>query len=141
MEAKESLSKYNRINLIFPSHNYYPIEIVQGFRSFCQDYAFEYAVLDSSTDINMIQGDVFITVMEDDLIKLLDQILTKKLQIGVDVGLISYNETPIKRLIGQGISTISTDFKQLGISAAELVMSGDKVHIENPFYFTHRPSI
>jgi DNA-binding LacI/PurR family transcriptional regulator len=79
--------------------------------------------------------------MEDDLIIILDQILAQKLQIGVDIGLISYNETPIKRLIGQGISTISTDFKQLGISAAELVMSGDKVQIENPFYFTNRPSI
>jgi DNA-binding LacI/PurR family transcriptional regulator len=71
----------------------------------------------------------------------LDQILAQKLRIGVDLGLISYNETPIKRFIGQGIATISTDFKQLGISAAELVMSGDKVQIENPFYFTHRPSI
>jgi DNA-binding LacI/PurR family transcriptional regulator len=98
-------------------------------------------VLDSSANVNLLNGDVFITVMEDDLIIILDQILAQKLQIGVDIGLISYNETPIKRLIGQGISTISTDFKQLGISAAELVMSGDKVQIENPFYFTNRPSI
>jgi hypothetical protein len=140
-EAKESLAKYNRINLIFPSHSFYPIEIVQGFKSFCQDFAFDYAVLDSSDNVNLKQGDVYITVMEDDLIILLDQILAKKLQIGVDIGLISYNETPIKRLIGQGISTMSTDFEQLGISAAELVMSGEKVQIENPFYFTHRPSI
>jgi DNA-binding LacI/PurR family transcriptional regulator len=141
MEAKESLAKYNRINLIFPYHHNNNIEIVQGFKSFCQDFAFDYAVLDSSANVNLLNGDVFITVMEDDLIIILDQILAQKLQIGVDIGLISYNETPIKRLIGQGISTISTDFKQLGISAAELVMSGDKVQIENPFYFTHRPSI
>ena len=141
MEAKESLAKYNRINLIFPSHNYSSFDIVHGFKSFCQDFAFDYAVLDSPTNVNLLHGDVFITVMEDDLIILLDQILAQKLRIGVDLGLISYNETPIKRFIGQGIATISTDFKQLGISAAELVMSGDKVQIENPFYFTHRPSI
>jgi DNA-binding LacI/PurR family transcriptional regulator len=141
MEAKESLAKYNRINLIFPYHSNNNIEIVQGFKSFCQDFAFDYAVLDSSANANLLNGDVFITVMEDDLIFLLDQILAQKLQIGVDIGLISYNETPIKRLIGHGIATISTDFKQLGISAAELVMSGDKVQIENPFYFTYRPSI
>jgi DNA-binding LacI/PurR family transcriptional regulator len=140
-EAKESLAKYNRINLIFPAHSYYPIEIVDGFKSFCQDFAFDYAILDSPKNIHLLHGDVFIIVNEDDLIVLMDQIFEKKLQIGIDVGLISYNETPIKRLIGQGISTISTDFKQLGITAAELVMSGDKVQIENPFYFTHRPSI
>jgi hypothetical protein len=80
-EAKESLAKYNRINLIFPSHSFYPIEIVQGFKSFCQDFAFDYAVLDSSDNVNLKQGDVYITVMEDDLIILLDQILAKKLQI------------------------------------------------------------
>lgn len=140
-EAKESLAKYHRINLIFPAYSYHPIEIVQGFKSFCQDFAFDYSVLDSSINISFKQGDVFITVMEDDLIVLMDQILVQKLQIGVDIGLISYNETPIKRLIGQGISTISTDFKQLGISAAELIKSGEKIHIENPFYFTQRQSI
>lgn len=140
-QVNESLTKYNRLKLIFPSHSYYPKEIVQGFEHFCQDYAFDYQILDDSKNISIQKGDLYITVMEDDLIHVLDQILFKKLELGTDIGLISYNETPIKRLIGQGITTMSTDFKQLGISAAELVKSGAKDLIENPFYLTQRPSL
>lgn len=141
VEAKDSLTKYTRIKLIFSAHSFYPIEIVQGFERFCQDFAFDFDVLDSSLNLHLSKGDLFITVMEDDLIFLLDQVHFKEFEIGKDIGIISYNETPIKRLIGNGIATISTDFRQLGISAAELVKTGSKIHIENPFYFTHRSSI
>ena len=114
---------------------------MQGFEHFCQDYAFDYQILDDSNNIAIQKGDLYITVMEDDLIHVMDQILVNKFQLGKDIGLISYNETPIKRLIGQGITTMSTDFKQLGITAAELVKSGAKDLIENPFYLTQRPSL
>jgi hypothetical protein len=140
-KVNESLAKYSRLNLIFPSHSYYPKEIIRGFEHFCQDFAFEYQILADSNKLNIQKGDLFISVMEDDLIHILDQILVNKLKLGKDIGLISYNETPIKRLIGQGIATMSTDFKQLGISAAELVKSGAKDLIENPFYLTQRPSL
>jgi DNA-binding LacI/PurR family transcriptional regulator len=57
------------------------------------------------------------------------------------VGLISYNETPIKRLLFDGISTISTDFVKMGASAADLVKSNARNKIENPFSFIQRASL
>jgi DNA-binding LacI/PurR family transcriptional regulator len=79
--------------------------------------------------------------MEDDLIAILDQIKEKGLTLGQDVGLISYNETPIKRLLFEGISTISTDFVKMGEMAADLVKSNARKKIENPFSFIHRSSL
>jgi DNA-binding LacI/PurR family transcriptional regulator len=79
--------------------------------------------------------------MEDDLIAILDQIKEKGLTLGQDVGLISYNETPIKRLLFEGISTISTDFVKMGEIAADLVKSNARKKIENPFSFIHRSSL
>jgi DNA-binding LacI/PurR family transcriptional regulator len=62
-------------------------------------------------------------------------------QLGKDIGLISYNETPIKRLLFEGISTISTDFVKMGQLAAELVKTNARTKIENPFSFILRASL
>jgi len=64
-----------------------------------------------------------------------------KLKIGKDIGVISYNETVMKKIILNGITTISTDFYEMGVQAAQLVLTGDKKHIEVPFKLTLRASL
>ena len=87
------------------------------------------------------KGELFINVMEDDLVYLLEKIITLDLKLGRDVGLISYNETPLKKLLLNGITTISTDFNMMGKMAAENVLSNSLEHHEVPFNITLRPSI
>ena len=140
-QAKESLATYQQIRLVFPTQSYYPKEIVQGFINFCRDYAFEYEVLESLSDVSLGSGQVYITVMEDDLLILLERVRNESLQLGKEIGIISYNETPIKRLLFDGISTISTDFETLGRKAAELVLSNERAKWQNPFVFISRASL
>jgi DNA-binding transcriptional regulator YhcF (GntR family) len=122
-EAKDRLVNYSSLRLIFPASSYYPKEIVQGFIHFCSDFVFDFQVVESVADLNVEKGQAYITVMEDDLISLLDRIRVQGLRLGKDIGILSYNETPIKRLLFDGISTISTDFEALGRKAAELVLT------------------
>ena len=140
-QAKESLTAYQQIRLVFPTQSYYPKEIVQGFINFCRDYAFEYEVVESLSDVSLGSGQVYITVMEDDLLILLERIRNESFQLGEEIGIISYNETPIKRLLFDGISTISTDFETLGRKAAELVLSNERAKWQNPFVFISRASL
>jgi hypothetical protein len=140
-EAKDRLVNYSSLRLIFPASSYYPNEIVQGFIHFCSDFAFDYQVVESLTDINVEKGQAYITVMEDDLISLLDRIRVQGLRLGKDIGILSYNETPIKRLLFDGISTISTDFEALGRKAAELVLTNERNTYENPFVYIPRSSL
>jgi DNA-binding transcriptional regulator YhcF (GntR family) len=138
VQAKDALAKYQSVQLIFPQSSYYPKEIMDGFERFSRDFAFDFSVTEL---VEPQEGVAYITVMEDDLIGILDQIKEKGLQLGQDVGLISYNETPIKRLLFEGISTISTDFVQMGEIAADLVKSNARTKIENLFSFIHRASL
>jgi DNA-binding transcriptional regulator YhcF (GntR family) len=138
VQAKDALAKYQGLQLVFPESSYYPKGIIKGFEHFCRDFAFDFAV---SEQANPEKGTAYITVMEDDLIAILDQIKEQGLQLGKDVGLISYNETPIKRLLFDGISTISTDFVKMGALAADLVKSNARDKIENPFSFVQRSSL
>jgi DNA-binding LacI/PurR family transcriptional regulator len=79
--------------------------------------------------------------MEDDLVRLIERIIYLKLEVGKDIGVISYNETPIKKIILDGISTISTDFKYMGTKAADLINSSSSTHVEVPFNYIKRCSI
>jgi DNA-binding transcriptional regulator YhcF (GntR family) len=139
--AREELSQYHTLKIIFPKQSYYPREIIQGFELFCRQYAFNhYVVSDISTEpIN--KGEVFINLMEDDLVMLLERVISLKLKIGKDVGVISYNETPLKKILLNGINTISTDFKNMGTVAANLVMENSNQHIEIPFHYIKRSSL
>ncbi|MFC0182289.1 hypothetical protein ACFFJX_06830 [Pseudarcicella hirudinis] len=88
-----------------------------------------------------MKGEAYVNLMEDDLVTLIDKIMGKQMILGQDVGIISYNETPLKRLILNGLTTISTDFKAMGKSTAELVLNNSKRHVENPFYLKLRSSL
>jgi DNA-binding LacI/PurR family transcriptional regulator len=64
-----------------------------------------------------------------------------KLAVGEEIGIISYNETPIKKIILNGITTISTDFAEMGRMAAQLILKGSKEHVAVPFCLTLRSSL
>ena len=79
--------------------------------------------------------------MEDDLVILIEKILSQGLKVGHDVGVISYNETPLKKIILDGITTISTDFQMMGEKTAELILKNSLEHVEARFYLTLRNSL
>ena len=133
LKAGEQLKKYNTLKIIFPVNSYYPQEIVDGFCRFCQDYAFIYKVISNILNEEIKAGEVYISVMEDDLVKLIERTLELGIEVGKEVGIISYNETPMKKIILNGITTISTDFREMGRMAAQLILNGSRKHIEVPF--------
>ncbi|MEO5889585.1 MAG: GntR family transcriptional regulator [Ferruginibacter sp.] len=141
VEATEHFSKYHTLKIVFPSYSYYPAEILRGFKSYCQDYAFSYKVVDNIMEEPVQCGEVYINVMEDELVLVLEKLVSSGLVIGKEVGVISYNETPVKKFILNGITTISTNFHQMGVTAAEMILSGSKGHREIPFRLTLRPSL
>lgn len=135
------LSKYHTLKIIFPEHSYFSKEILTGFLNFCRQYAFEYEVIHSLEREHIKAGTVYINLTETDLVELIEQLIASKFKVGVDIGVISYNETPIKKIILDGITTISTDFKLMGEKAAELVLSNSTEHVVIPFKVIDRNSL
>jgi len=140
-EALPLLCKYNTINIILPEQNFYHIGITSGLCRFCVEYAFTYNFIHNIQNEFIKKGEVYIHLMEDDLVYLIEKIFDQNLKLGNEVGVISYNETPIKKIIMNGITTISTDFKMMGEKAAELILNKSTEHIEAQFYLTVRNSL
>lgn len=140
-QALPQLEKYETIKIIFPEQTYMPQEILKGFYRFCNEYAFGYQVVHDIEVEEIKEGEVFINLMENDLVILIERILSLKLKVGKDVGVISYNETPLKKIILDGITTISSDFQMMGEKTAQLILARSTQHIEIPFYLTMRSSL
>jgi hypothetical protein len=140
-QALPHLAKYHTIKIIFPENSYYPEEIVNGFISFCHEYTFNYKVVHDISDEPIGHGEVFINLMDNDLVVLIERIIESGLKVGKDVGVISYNETPLKKIILNGITTISTDFEAMGEETAKIIQENNLRHVEVPFYLTLRSSL
>ncbi|MBY0433224.1 MAG: GntR family transcriptional regulator [Cyclobacteriaceae bacterium] len=140
-EALEPLRKYKTLKIVFPDYTYHPKEILKGFHRFCHQYAFSSKVVNSIEDEPITAGEVYINLMEKDLVILIEKILSQKLKVGKDVGVISYNEIPLKKIILNGITTISTDFYWMGERAAKIVLENTPQQVEVPFRLTLRASL
>ena len=66
------------------------------------------------------------------------KIREQNLEVGKDVFVISYNEFDLNEVVLNGLTTISTDFKQMGRIAAQMILSrtASKVHCD--FTMTRR---
>lgn len=135
------LSQYELIKLIFPDHSDYPKAIIKGFYKFCNQYALEHILVGDLSKEPLKAGECYINLAESDLELLLEKSIKTGLKIGEDIGIISYNETALKKFILDGIATISTDFELMGKSAAQLIKNNEKKQVEVPFYANIRPSV
>jgi DNA-binding transcriptional regulator YhcF (GntR family) len=140
-QATTHLAKYHTIKLIFPEYTYYPEEIVKGFIAFCQQYAFNYKIVHDIKEEPINEGEVFINLMDNDLVVLIERIIELNFEVGKDVGVISYNETALKKIILKGITTISTDFEAMGIETARIIQTNSLRHVAIPFSLTMRASL
>lgn len=141
VQALDRLKKYDSITILFPEYTYHPKEILKGFTHFCQDYAFNYVICSNPAELEIRTGSVYISLMETDLVDLIQAILKSGKKVGKDVGVISYNETPLKQIILDGITTISSDFQLMGEKAAELITNNIREQVAVPFYLTLRDSL
>ena len=141
-EGVKLLRKYTKLILIYPRKTLYPypIDILNGFQKFCSEFDFSFEVLDEIyPDMELRARDAYIIIEEMDLVNLVKQIRDSKLIMGKDVGIISYNDTPLKDLLG--ITVISTDFKVMGETAAYMILKKKKENVKNVFRFINRNSV
>jgi DNA-binding LacI/PurR family transcriptional regulator len=141
-EGLEKIQNYKNLILAYPEKTLYPYprRILHGFKKFCIEHALEFEIIEEVVeDMILEKGDLFITIEESDLVSIVKQIRESNLDIGKDIGVISYNDTPLKELLG--ITVVSTDFKVMGETTGEMIMNHKTGKIKNPFRFIDRHSL
>jgi len=135
------IRKYDQFVYLYPSFTYHPKVSIQYFEKFCSDFKINYRTLHDFKKFDLQKGELYLLVSDRTLAKFLDQCHQKDLVPGQDVGVISYNETPMKKYVKEGITVISTDFELMGKKIAEFVITGEKTNLVIPSKLTVRKSI
>lgn len=134
--------KYNKLILVFRNQITDPPDgLIRGFIRFCKLNQFDSVVIRTSLSKRKIEkGEGYIVIDDEDLVYLVEYARSSGMEIGSDLGIVSYNETPLKKIAANGISVLSTDFNEMGNQMAEMVLNNDKGIKYNTFRFIDRKS-
>ncbi len=135
------LRKYTELVCVYPQYTFHPIESVENVSRFCDDNNLKFSIIYNIEELDIQIGKVYMVFEDIDLAAILEQANSKKFRLRDDFGILSYNDTPMKKFISDGISVISTDFKLMGQKAAEFAMSNSKLNFQVPTELIIRESL
>lgn len=128
--GNDLLANYQELVLVFPEGKE-PQERADGFVNFCKEFDFKHKIIPSLNGQEAKRGEAYFVMNDRHLVSIIKQAEKNKLQIGSDLGVVSFNDTMLKEVVAGGITTISTDFAQMGQKMAQMVMARSKNVIEN----------
>ncbi len=127
-EGINRLKKYKELILVYSEKNTpHPVEIVAAVKNFCKKNQIQFKNRFVFNVSEIQKGQAYFVIRDTDLVKVIKTCRSKQFELGKDVGVLSYNDTPMKQIVGGGISVISTDFELMGRKAAEFVKNKQKI--------------
>jgi DNA-binding LacI/PurR family transcriptional regulator len=118
-----------------------PAERVKGFERFCNENGFNYQVVKSVEGLRPELYEAYFLISDNDLVKMVKIAKDYKYKLGKKFGIVSFNNTVLKEVVAGGITTISTDFVEMGKTLATLVLNKKTGHFRNPSKLIIRNSL
>lgn len=137
--AADMFAKYKEIVLIFPEHSNHPTEVIEGITLFCNERQMGFSIATNISAMLPKKGIVYVILTESDLAQTVQLIRQSAYKLGEDVGIISFNETIFKELLD--ITVVTTDFRRMGQSLAEMILQNHDTVVDNPFHMIVRSSL
>lgn len=134
-------SKYSKIVFVYPNTSEHPQSCMPYFKKFCIDNNFEYQIIDELKDEDIQVNVAYLIVRHSDLVELVKNSRSKGYVLGKEIGAVVFNDEPIFEILDNGITAISTDFKQMGVLASEFVQTRKKIQTYVPTQLIIRGSL
>lgn len=128
------LRKYRTLRYVSLSVSLYGNLVAETIRKFAAEHSLCVEILKEVPEA-ICEKDLFFVSgsrLDRRLSELLRKMTTSGLEIGKDVGLICYNDFPLNEFILGGLTTLSTDFFQMGRTAAQMILSGKVSKAHSP---------
>jgi DNA-binding transcriptional regulator YhcF (GntR family) len=143
VSQKTRIKKYGQI--VFSSSEshfqFVPDGCLTGFRRFCEENAIKYKMVKNLDPKTIELNTIYLLYSDNELINLLKEIDMRGWIPGKDIGIISYDDTPMKEILNGGISVLSTDFKNMGNVVASFINGAPFEQNRNPSQLIIRNSI
>lgn len=117
------IKKYKKAILFYREDRDYPKGIKQSYEVFCKVNNMEIVIASNYESEEVVKDTLYICIDDADLWLLLKDCRNNDFRIGKDVGVLSFNDHVVKEIISGGITTISTDFKEMAQITANSIKS------------------
>lgn len=137
-EGKADMGSQLKV-MVLPQSLYGQI-ILESVYDFARENGIGVSVSDTVPE-SLEKGDVVLVLnsqLDSGLALLARRIAEAGLLPGKDVRIIAYNEFPLNEVVLGGLTTLSTDFAEMGRQAARMVLSDTLCKVHNPFHLVRR---
>ncbi len=127
-EGVEQFRKYNELILVYSQKDTpHPDEVVPAVQTFCNRNSIQFSRISKFKSTDLKSGQAYFVIRDADLVEIIKSCRSNQLKLGKEVGIISYNDTPMKQIVGGGITVISIDFEEMGREVAAFVQHKQKI--------------
>ncbi len=136
------LEQYECLHIVYNGKfQFMPGDILAGIHLFVGETGYPVHI-HKEFDVEDIQkGHCYMAVSERDLACIIKVINDRGWKLKEDIGLMSFDDTPLKEVLQGGITTLSTDFEGMGRTAGQLILSEEVRKIANPWVLKDRGSM
>ena len=140
-QGLDKIRKIGKLNVITLPSSLYHSQICLSIKRFCRDNDIN-VTFQSSGSKNLVEkGGIYLLLnsqLDTSLLDIVKEAKRKKLEIGKDFYIISYNESPINELVLGGLTTVSSDFALMGRMAARMILNQTISKEKCPFRMIRR---
>ena len=140
-QGLETLKKFKVLNMLsMPGSLYAPLA-EKSVQTFCNEHNISFKNHKTITMDAIKKHEaylIFNSQLDVELLELAKAAKQNGYEIGKDIGVISYNESPINEIVLNGLTVLSTDFKKMGELAAKMVLEKTLRKIKCDFHLIKR---
>lgn len=141
-QAHERLARYDRLKLYFPFDCHLSRDIIRGFQRYCLEHGLvAETVFKGFTERVPEPGTAYVVLRDEQLVTLVHQLKNAGLTAGHEVGILAYNDSPLKQVLLGGITVMTTRHTRMGERAAEMILNREWAVEENEFRYIERGSL
>jgi DNA-binding transcriptional regulator YhcF (GntR family) len=135
------IKKHEKFILFYQDDLDFPEGIKNAFLKFIDEYQINGVVEKKYKPKSVVKGVLYFFISDNYLWELLRDCKNTGIELGQDIGVLAHNDNTIKEIIFGGITTISTDFKQMAITSANYVKNTALNQIVIPTEIKRRNSL
>ena len=141
-QGLDDIKRYNKLKILSMPGSLYASLLSKGIVKFCSENRIDHKFFYNTSHPDLIQkGDLFLILnsqLDVELIEIARVAKTREFKIGKDIGIISYNDSPINEIVLNGLTVLSTDFEQMGRLAAQMIREKELKKIKCNFRLIRR---
>lgn len=135
------LKKYGKCRIYADTSKMVPELLLETFRKFFENNHMAYQISGEYESGSLAKDTLYVCLGDSYLWEILKDCQNFGFSPGKDLGILSHDDHVVKEIISGGITTISTDFHQMGKMAAEHIKQGGQIQHVLPVNLIERGSI